>query len=318
MPSTGTAPTSIGWTVGASSMDQPKFERMLRLMTLLTGNTSLSVDDLASRLDTTYRSIYRYLDTFKDAGFAVIKVRSGVYQLVKTRRNLPDFAKIVHFSDEEAAIVNGLIESLDNTNALKQNLHQKLAAIYDCAPVTDYVAKKSNALNIRELSTAIKEEHPVILHDYTSSHSEQKRDRRIEPFALTTNYINVWGYDLEDGRNKMFTISRIGEVEVLPDDWVHKDEHQQYETDLFHMTGSKDIHVKLRMTMLAKNLLIEEYPLAAEQVSKDGKDHWLLETDVCNLKGVGRFVIGLADHIEVIDSPELKNYIRDFIPYLYK
>ena len=63
-------------------MEQPKVERMLRLMKLLTGNTAYTVEDLAEKLDTTYRSIYRYLDSFKEAGFAVRKVRPGVYELV--------------------------------------------------------------------------------------------------------------------------------------------------------------------------------------------------------------------------------------------
>lgn len=30
------------------------------------------------------------------------------------------------------------------------------------------------------------------------------------------------------------------------------------------------------------------------------------------MKGVGRFVIGLADDIEVLDSPELAAYIKEF------
>ena len=297
-------------------MDQPKFERMLRLMKLLTGNTSLSVEELAERLDTTYRSIYRYIDTFREAGFAVQKVRPQVYQMVATKRNLPDLSRIVYFSDEEAAIVNNLIESLDNTNALKQNLHQKLAAIYDCAPVTDFTSRSANSLNIRELSDAIKERKAAILHDYKSSHSGGKRDRRIEPFAFTTNYIHVWAYDLEDGRNKMFGVSRIGEVEVLPEDWSHEDEHRREETDIFRMPGIKNIHIKLRLDMLAKNLLVEEYPLAAEFLSNSTNDEsggWILETDVCSPKGAGRFTIGLADHIEVIDSPELEDYIKKFV-----
>lgn len=41
-------------------------------------------------------------------------------------------------------------------------------------------------------------------------------------------------------------------------------------------------------------------------------DTWLLETDVCAMQGVGRFAIGLADHVRVVDSPELSEYIKDF------
>ena len=56
-------------------MDQPKLERMLRLMKLLSGNVNYTVNELAERLGTTYRSIYRYIDTFKECGFAVEKLQ---------------------------------------------------------------------------------------------------------------------------------------------------------------------------------------------------------------------------------------------------
>ena len=60
------------------------------------------------------------------------------------------------------------------------------------------------------------------------------------------------------------------------------------------------------------NLLIEEYPLASNDVTfEDG--HWWLKTTVKDMAGVGRFVIGMADEITVIDSPALKDYIRQFV-----
>ncbi len=297
-------------------MDQPKVERTLRLMKLMTGNTTYTVEELAEKLGTSGRSIYRYIDTFREAGFAVRKVRTGVYELVTMGRRTRDIDRLVYFSDEEAGIVNGLIESLDNTNALKQNLHQKLAAIYDVAPVTDFISRKSNALNVRELSNAIQDRRRVILHDFKSS-SGSSRDRHIEPFAFTTNYIHVWGYDLEDGRCKMFGIARIGEVEVLrQQEWTHRSEHRTSQTDVFRMSGERRIRVRLLLDLHARDLLLEEYPLAAGDVRPEGDDasadKWLLETYVCALQGVGRFAIGLADHIRVIDSPELEDYIRDF------
>ena len=64
--------------------------------------------------------------------------------------------------------------------------------------------------------------------------------------------------------------------------------------------------------MMAKNLLIEEYPLAEQDIRKEG-DKWILETMVSGMEGVGRFVIGLAHEIKVIDSPALDNHIRNFV-----
>ena len=65
------------------------------------------------------------------------------------------------------------------------------------------------------------------------------------------------------------------------------------------------------MSIMAKNLLIEEYPLAEQDIRKEG-DKWILETMVSGMEGVGRFVIGLAHEIKVIDSIKLQNYIKDF------
>ena len=70
--------------------------------------------------------------------------------------------------------------------------------------------------------------------------------------------------------------------------------------------------MKLEMGIMAKNLLLEEYPMAEKDLKKEG-DRWILETTVSDMAGVGRFVIGLAHDINVIDSPELKLYIRTFI-----
>jgi len=302
-------------------MDQPKFERMLRLIKMMTGNTSLTIDDMARRLDTTYRSIYRYIDTFKDAGFVVLKVGPGVYQLVSVNKKVPDLTKIIYFSDEEAAVLNQLIERLDNSDALKQNLQKKLAAVYECAPATDFIDRKSNAMNVRELSEAIRGRRQAVLRGYKSSHSETTRDRRVEPFALTTNHVQLWAYDLEDGTCKIFSVSHIGEVEVLQEVWEHERDHRKKQTYIFRMFDEEHYHVRLELGQRAANCLRDEYPLSEPYLTADG-DKWILDTEVCGLRGVGRFVIGLADDIRILDAPELAEYVQEFagknIPVLLK
>ena len=129
-------------------MDQPKLERMLRLMKLMTGNVNYTVNDLAERLDTSYRSIYRYIETFKDAGFVVQKLDGGVYKLGKESRYFKEISQLVHFTDEEAHIVNQLIGALDDTNLLKTNLRRKLSSVYNCTSMANSVVKGRNAENV--------------------------------------------------------------------------------------------------------------------------------------------------------------------------
>lgn len=297
-------------------MDQPKIERLLRLMKLMTGNVNYTVNDLAERLDTTYRSIYRYIESFKDAGFVVQKLDGGVYKLSKESPHFKDISQLVHFTDEEAHIVNQLIEGLDDTNMLKQNLRKKLCSVYNCTSMASSVVHGANASNVNSLVEAIERRCQVVLHGYASSHTGNRRDRVVEPFGFTTNYVQVWCYEPESGMNKLFKTSRIGSVEVLDREWEHSDKHHEGYIDIFRMTGFEQYRVQLKFGMLARNLLVEEYPLAERDITELDENSWLLDTKVCNYRGIGRFVMGLMDDIEIVDSPEFEEYIKSQIAYI--
>ena len=292
-------------------MDQPKVERLLRLMKLMTGNVNYTVNDLAERLGTTYRSIYRYIETFKDAGFVVHKLDGGVYKLGKESPYFKDISQLVHFTDEEAHIVNRLIDGLDDTNMLKQNLRKKLTSVYNCTAVANCIVKGANAQNVNHLVEAISEHRQVVLKGYASSHTGVVRDRVVEPFGFTTNYVQVWCYEPESGMNKLFKTARIGSVEILSEEWQHAEDHNRGYIDIFRMTGFELQRVKLELGMLARNLLVEEYPLAERDIRPLGDGRWLLDTEVCNYVGVGRFVMGLMDDIRIVGSPEFEAYIAE-------
>lgn len=290
-------------------MEQPKIERLLRLMKLMTGNVNYTVNDLAERIGTTYRSVYRYIDTFKDAGFVVQNLGGGVYKLGKESRHFKDISQLVHFTDEEAHIVNQLIEALDDTNMLKQNLRRKLTSIYDCTSMAQSIVRGRNAQNVNALLEAMTQRRQVILRDYASSNTGVVRDRVVEPFGFTTNYVQVWCYEVDSGLNKIFKTSRIGSVDILDDTWQHAESHEEGYIDIFRMTGFEQHRVCIRLGMMAHNLLLEEYPLAERDIIPQG-DSWLLDTKVCNYRGVGRFVLGLMDDVEVLENEEFKEYLR--------
>ncbi len=293
-------------------MDQPKIERMLRLMKMLTANTLYTVDDLAERLDMSRRTVYRYIDTFREAGF-VIKKSGNRIRLDKESPHFKDISQLVHFTEEEAAILKRAIESIDDTNLLKQNLKRKLYSVYDNKILADTVVRGANAANVRRLIEAIEQRRQVVLCDYRSAHGGAVRDRRVEPFAFTANYVQAWCYDTESDSCKLFKLTRIGSVEPLDDKWRHAERHAEGFIDIFRMNGERRLPVRLRLGLLAGNLLIEEYPLAERDLVPDGDDHLILSTEVADYAGVARFVVGLLDDIEIIDTPELDRYIDDYL-----
>ena len=293
-------------------MDQPKIERMLRLMKMLTANTSYSVDEMAERLAMSRRTIYRYIDTFREAGF-VIKKSDNYIRLDKESPHFKDISQLVHFTEEEAVILKRAIESIDDTNMLKQNLKRKLYSVYDNKILADTIVRGNNAATVHALIEAIESEQQVILRDYRSSHGGVVRDRKVEPFAFTTNYVQVWCYDTESHSCKLFKLSRITSVEILSQPWQHKADHRKGHIDIFRMNGEKRHRIRLELGMLSRNLLMEEYPLAEEHITAIDAEHWLLDTEVASYAGVGRFVVGLMDDIRIIDTPALEQYLSGYV-----
>ena len=293
-------------------MDQPKIERLLRLMKMLTTNTTYTVDDLAERLSMSRRTIYRYIDTFREAGF-VIKKSGDHIRLDKESPHFKDISQLVHFTEEEAVILKRAIESIDDTNLLKQNLKRKLYSVYDNKILADTIVRGSNSDNVHALIEAIEEQRQVKLCSYRSAHGSIARDRIVEPFAFTTNYIQIWCYDTEDNTCKLFKLSRIGSVEQLNQKWEHQSQHEKGEIDIFRMNGKQKLPIRLSLGMMARNLLIEEYPLAEQHLKAEDNGRWILDVAVANYAGVARFVVGLMDDIKIIDSPDLVDYIANYV-----
>ncbi len=293
-------------------MDQPKIERLLRLMKMLTANTTYSVDELAQRLEISRRTIYRYIDTFREAGF-VIKREGEFVRLDKESPYFKDISQLVHFTEEEALILRRAIEGIDDSNMLKGDLKRKLYSVYDNGILSSSKVSRRHSSNIHTLLSAIENHQNVVLKGYQSAHGSVVRDRHVEPFAFTQGYVQIWCYDLEDDRNKIFKSSRIASVELLGENWSCEEAHKEGFIDIFRMNGQERLPITLELGLLSYNLLLEEYPLSERDMVQIADKRWRLTTQVANYVGVGRFVMGLIDDIQIVDSPEFELYISRYI-----
>lgn len=292
-------------------MDQTKITKLLRLMKLLTGNVSRTIDQLAVEMGITPRTIYRYIDTIRESGFVVNKLYGNVYAMGKVGRGLSDFNKLIYFTEEEAYIVAKMINGIDNNNVLKRDLQRKLASIYDSTSIANYIDNTATAANVEALADAIKRKKQVVLKHYESAHSDEAKDRRVEPIEFTTNMIDIWAYDVENADNRMFKVARIQEVEVTDDDWAFKSMHKVQRPDLFRMTGSLNEIISLQLDTRAKSLLLEEFPWAEKELRREnGK--WILTTRINSLEGATRFILGLAADIKILEGENLRDYIRKY------
>ncbi len=291
-------------------MDQPKLERLLRVMQLLINNKRYTVEDLASRLDTSVRTAYRYIDTFKSAGF-LVNENEGIYSLSKESKQFRSISELVYFTEEEAFILKRAIESIDDENPALGGLKKKLYSVYDFKRIADVVVHPGQLNIVNNLIEAIKYKEQVILKNYRSSNSSNVTDRLAEPFAFDTNMVQIFCFEPSSNQNKLFKVARIEEVVRLDKNWSHEALHRKAKTDVFRISGFDELDVELRLTMLAANLLIEEYPLSERFITKISDNEFIFKTAVCSYEGVGRFVLGLCNETEVLGSDEFKLFLND-------
>ena len=293
-------------------MDHGRIVRLLKLMELLSSNVDYTIQELMDRLETSRRSVFRYIDSLKVAGFTMKKKGTSVHKLLTNSCHKIELSQLIHLSDEEAYLLHNLIGALTSDCQVAINLEKKLTALFDATSVTEIIGNKVAGENIMRLRQAIDEKKQVKLVGYESGNTMSISDRLVEPIRFSTNYTDVYAYEVATGITKVFKISRISQVEVSLTDWQHEDKHEIIETDCFRMAGKEDIPVTLKMTLKAKNLLVEEYPLSARHLSYDGA-YWWFRANVKDLSGIGRFVIGLADQVEVIEGDKLIEYKKHFV-----
>lgn len=179
-----------------------------------------------------------------------------------------------------------------------------------------YVATRKEGANIVALKEAIAEEKQVIINGYSSYSSETQTNRVIEPFCFISDKTYVWAFDKSSRENRLFRVSRMRNVQVTDENWTDKLNHVKGNADIFHFTGDIAMKMVLRLDMTAHNLILEEFPESAADMVKEDENHWILTTDVYDVRGVGRFYIGLARHIEIISGDQLKNYAKEYIKKL--
>jgi predicted DNA-binding transcriptional regulator YafY len=295
-----------------------KMERLLKMLVLLSSGRSYTIEELSNRFCISDSTVHRYISLLRNVGFILPRPVNGRYYIEKTSPRFKEMSQLLHFSEEEAYILSKAIHAIDDVNILKINLVHKLYSLYDFDRVAVTVVKRENCENVHKIIQAIKQKKQVLLKSYQSAHSDMICDRLIEPFEFTTNYISVWGFEPGSRMNKTFKTSRISNVELLSRRWEYEDQHKTEPVDVFRISGQPVGNVKLLLSIRARNLLSEEYPLAEKYIRQVDETHYLFETPVSGWDGVGRFVLGLCNEIKILAPQELKEFIvekvKKFIP----
>jgi proteasome accessory factor C len=276
-----------------SIIPQAKLLRLFQIIAVLKSG-HWTIKQLAERFDTSDRTIYRYINLLEEVDFLIEKDFDNRYFII-TSEDDPSQAQ---FSMEETKLIKKLIQSGASDNPLKNLLLKKLALNSEIDSMPRLFVKARIGKFVEELAEAVKSKKQTVLKNYHSAHSNEIRDRLVEPIHFGDNYQSIVALDTNDKVCKQFKLDRIGEVIAMKEDFKFESLHQKNQSDIFGFTGDANTQITLQLSLRAYLLLREEYPLSVPYIEKQ-ESMYLFNGPVASFEGAGRFVLGLMDEVKV-------------------
>lgn len=288
--------------------NQNKILRVLQLISLLKKQPAKSIRFLAGILESTDRTVYRYLDLIKELGFELNKDHNNKFQ-IKSDEEYQSIA----FSNEEAVLLRDLVLSIGKENKLRDSLLQKIYLQSELAIQSNNILKANLGKMVEKINSSISQNKRIILKGYHSINTQSISDRIIEPIALTDNYNSVCGFEVETKLNKYYNLERITEIILLDENQKFIDLHHLDEMDVFgfsEINGEKFI-VELSISLRAYVLLKEQYPKIEKHIIKQkNSEKYNLLIEVNNPKPITRFILGLPNDVQILGSKNFVEYIN--------
>jgi proteasome accessory factor C len=261
-------------------LNQHKILRVLQLITYLQETPHKTVQQLSSFLDTTERTVYRYLDLLRECGFDLHKDANQRFFIEAEKENT------IHFTNEEAQFLKQLVLSTGQKSTLKDSVLSKIYIKSELPMVASHLIHAKNGKIVERLTRAMLNKEQVLLKKYQSINTETISDRVVEPFGFTENYQTVMAYEPVSEKNKTYNIDRIGSVEYLNQKFQHETKHEQQVMDVFGFAyNGQKYPVKLELSMKQFLLMKDQYPLVAPFVKYHlTLDKYVLEVEVNDLR----------------------------------
>ncbi len=252
------------------------------------------------------RTMSRYLHCITQVGFNVVK-RKGYYSINRDCSYLKSFLDVCLPLDESGEVMKINLPNLQTIEG-SEFVEQVKASAENRAYLYSFIKYDELAIS-KKMNEAIQARLTVILKKYSSPNSATVKDRTVEPLRFTPDHKSIVARDLHDCAVKVFKISRMDDV-VFAEEFEVSKQHKCPKIDPFGMAGNKWIDVELKVKMLAKSLLLEEFHILESAFKVDDKNFFIFKTKVINFIGIGRFILGLPDCVDVISPPELLKFVK--------
>lgn len=278
-------------------------EKIFLLFQLFDCEATYSIEKLCERLQCSERSVHRLIKLFKDNGFDIQHSSrgytcSGMHYHLRSR-----------LSTGESEVLNESLRQFGLSEAACTNLLTKLGVASTAETDAYFLQQMADEKQVT-IASAIAERQCVLLRNYHTGSDRPIADRLVEPYQLANNRQYCMCFEPESTQCKLFKIDRAESVIPVPEPWKHRHLHRQLPMDVFRMCGADQHAISVTMDVFARNLLLDEYPLAENFLQQIGPSQYRLSCILHRYEGALRFFTSVLEHIWIEEPVELVDLLR--------
>ncbi|HEY3371680.1 MAG TPA: WYL domain-containing protein [Prolixibacteraceae bacterium] len=288
---------------------ETKTHRILRLILFLSNSYPKSKEECNSFLGMKDTAFYNYRNVLLDTGFD-LQQKDGKYWIDYPDEDYQVLRNALHLSEEETYLLSRSLDQVDEKPGSMTHLKQKLVSLLNQDKATDAYIRKEKPTIVQALRKAAQAKKQILLINYASGNSETVKNRMVEPFEFKDDFNLVWAFDTALKQNRQFKVCRIEDVQETRLTWEYERSHRSKPVDIFRNSGDLDKEVEFSLNLKAKNLLIEEYPMAERFLTMINTRQYRLKAPVAQYEGPGRFVLGLAEDIDLMGDHGFLDFLK--------
>lgn len=288
-----------------------KLDRLLAITMALLNQPRVSATDLAKRFEVSLRTIYRDMEAINQAGIPIVSFAGsdGGYEIMQGYRLEKQVLSYENFTSicsalrgvRSATDQSEIDQLIERIGALMPEQHKAEDQRY---VDLDFQPSPNDKLHMGPLQQAIRDLRIIAFTYLDNKGAETKR--KMEPMGLfLKGYVwYVYGFCLTRMDIRVFRLSRIGELEILQEQFVRRNYTLQDVEQQFMKTADfKKVLAVLRFQPEAKTRVLDEFGFDQVLVNADGM--LLLTTYFSSMERAIQKVLSFGSSVKVMEPSAL-------------
>lgn len=276
--------------VTGSAAMQTKFEYILTLANLLCRKRVVVASAFASRYRISSRTVKRYIESLRAAGFNIVETDPGTYMLLSCDVLAVGRARMT-LDENELALIKDVVKFFSTDNRMATALSNQLKLLFEGA---ELFSKAGDGINFRALLTIkeLQRSRKRALLTLCPGGGYAHGDIVSEPYRFDSSGRYVCVHCPENGGNRVLPLSSVVQAQPMDVSWNARCRHNNVFTDSFGQTGTSISHARVWTTGRAKKHLASWFP---DLIT----DNAFVDFMVCDYKAVFNYVLAFPNEVRI-------------------